>query len=62
MVHWAVFSLEDVFRYNMDIYIKYLEVNSLHFGYAVQLALQKNWGIITYFPHSRDLYALYDVT
>ena len=45
-VAWRIeqfFSLEDVFYVQYGyIYIKYLEVASMHFDYAAQLALQEN--------------------
>ena len=44
------------------IHITYVEIAYLHFDYAEKLALWGNWGIITYFPQSSDLYILQDVS
>jgi len=60
--HFEHFFALKCILHTIWIHITYVEIAYLHFDYAEKLALWGNWGIITYFPQSSDLYILQDVS
>ena len=60
--HFEQFFALKCILHTIWIHITYVEIAYLHFDYAEKLALWGNWGIITYFLQSSDLYILQDVS